>query len=535
MKKKTLIACLTFISGLHAYAQESLNKDSLVADFSYLVKELVATHPDPYSGFGGKVFFHKQAYDITNDLQENNCTLQAFTDKVSAFLSNLQDGHTVLYQPEIKERNKAGIFIISAKVIPDGLVVSEVPAESKEFLGSRILGVNGAPLDSLLQIVSTLEGCENLYGRYAWLNRYLSHSDFILKVFPETKDHLLLNIETPEGIRKDLSIPLISKDKWKDYPVAKLPEWDAMPADSYMSYRFMDPSKEIMLFRLTSVMARENFEVTIYNNWPNAYNQMKDFYKWTLNKEMPADTTEALQGIPSYSETFLSLLEEMKKQKSHTLIIDLRGNGGGWTPITMPTLYQLFGDKYLQTDMSTHFYRLLSPLYLQKTNKTLEVFNQMYQSDFSLGDYIFDDAAPDTSEVTEQRSRFIQDCMSDTKPELEKQQGKPVYTPEHIYVVTDEWTFSAAFHYTYYLWKMGATIVGVPTMQAPNTFMEQTSFQLPYTRLNGSISNSTQLFLPPKDRRAKIFWPDWMPTYEDYKRYQFDKHSEIRYLLDKIK
>ncbi|MDB9193454.1 peptidase S41, partial [Parabacteroides distasonis] len=66
------------------------------------------------------------------------------------------------------------------------------------------------------------------------------------------------------------------------------------------------------------------------------------------------------------------------------------------------------------------------------------------------------------------------------------------------------------------------------------TFMEQTPFQLPYTQLNGSISNSMQIFLPPNDRRAKTFWPDLMPTYDDYKRYQFDIHSEIRYLLDQI-
>ena len=42
-----------------------------------------------------------------------------------------------------------------------------------------------------------------------------------------------------------------------------------------------------------------------------------------------------------------------------------------------------------------------------------------------------------------------------------------IYTPEHIYVITNERTFSAAFHYTFYLWKMGATLVGIPSGQAP--------------------------------------------------------------------
>lgn len=535
MNKKTLISGLALFFCTQCYAQEIMNRDSLVADFSYLVKTLEATHPDPYSGFGGKVFFHKQAYDLTKGLQNEDHTLIQFTDKVSSFLSNLQDGHTALYPSRTAERNKAGVFCIAAKVIPDGLIVSLLPSGNEAFLGSRIVGVNGTPIDSLLQIVSTMKGCENKYGQYVQLGKYLSHSDFLYNLFPDTKDTIAINVEMPDGTPRELPIPLVPKDKMQSYPTAKRPEWNAISTDAYMAYQFMDSHKDIMLLKLTHIMARENFEITLDNHWPGAYDQMKDFYKQTLKKEMPADTAKALQGIPSYSETFQRMLTEMKKQKSHNLIIDLRGNGGGWTPITLPTLYQLFGDKYLQTDMDTHFFRLISPLYLRKINSTLEEFNQKNNCDYKLGDYGFSETEKDTASIRLKREDFIINCMSDTKAELEKQQGKPVYTPEHIYVITDEWTFSAAFHYAFYLWKMGATIVGVPSMQAPNTFMEQTPFQLPSTRLEGSISNSIQVFLPAKDQRAHIFWPDLMPTYEDYKRYQFDKHSEIRFLLDKIK
>lgn len=45
-------------------AQNKVSGDSLAADFHYLVKQLEAAHPDPYTGFGGKVFFHKQAFDL---------------------------------------------------------------------------------------------------------------------------------------------------------------------------------------------------------------------------------------------------------------------------------------------------------------------------------------------------------------------------------------------------------------------------------------------------------------------------------------
>lgn len=530
-----LIVYFAMLFCLQLKAQDYLNKDSLISDFNYLIQELEATHPDPYSGFGGKVFFHKQAYDLRNELQTGNYTQQEFSTKISAFLSYLHDGHTTLYRPKVKNKNQAGLYVITAKVIPDGLIVSKVPTKDKSFLGSRILGINDVSLDSLLQIVNTMESCENKYGQYARLSTYLNQSDFILKVFPDTKDMINIDIETPDGIHKKLPIPLVSKEEWRKYPTTQLPEWESMQTNSYMAYQFLDEKKDVMLFKLSSIMARENFETTIFDNWPGAYEQMKSFYSWTLKKDMPTDTIEALKGIPSFSETFLKMLKDMEKRKSRYLIIDLRGNSGGWTPITLPSLYQLFGDNYLKTDMTTQSYRLISPLYLQKINQSLEEFNRTYNCNFKLGDYIFGQMPRDTSDITVLRDKFIENCMSDTKTELKKQQGIPVYSPKHIYVITNEKTFSAAFHYTFYLWKMGATIVGVPSMQAPNTFMEQTPFELPYTKIKGSISNSIQLFLPPDNYRANIFWPDMMPSYNDYKRYRFDEHSEIRYLLDQIK
>ena len=64
--------------------------------------------------------------------------------------------------------------------------------------------------------------------------------------------------------------------------------------------------------------------------------------------------------------------------------------------------------------------------------------------------------------------------------------------------------------------------------------MEQTPYELPRTGLKGSISNSLQLFLPVDDPRAKLFTPELMPTYEDYKRYNFDQNTIPMYLMDLI-
>jgi hypothetical protein len=57
--------------------------------------------------------------------------------------------------------------------------------------------------------------------------------------------------------------------------------------------------------------------------------------------------------------------------------------------------------------------------------------------------------------------------------------GKPIHEPVVI-VLTSPQTFSAAYHFTYLLSEIGKTyIVGVPSRQAGNTFMEITNFELP--------------------------------------------------------
>lgn len=83
--KRIYLSLLPCLASLLASAQEPLNGDSLASDFRYLVKELAATHPDPYSGFGGKVFFYEQAFHLENELRRTPGTKQTFFDKVSIF------------------------------------------------------------------------------------------------------------------------------------------------------------------------------------------------------------------------------------------------------------------------------------------------------------------------------------------------------------------------------------------------------------------------------------------------------------------
>lgn len=519
----------------HRYMQTSqtsrINKDSLLADFDYFTGLLESTHPDPYSGFGGKVFFHQKAFELRNELAGQPCSLEAFWEKTMAFLSPLQDGHTYLNSFENTPDNLLRIPI-GFRCFSEGLIVQMLPAVHTDLLGSRLVGINDKSMQELESFIAGKYACENRYDRYYKLYNQLPTARFIQQLFPDAADSVCFHLLTPRKEAVALKLPLIDPDTYRTTEKVGLPDSDCYPKGQ-LAYGFIDEEKQVMLFKVNSIQARENFEYMYHNGW-DFYSQLSAFYKEVLKKEMPDDTVKAIYDLPSFSETFACLLNEMKREKSSDLIIDLRGNGGGWTPITLPTLYQLFGDKYLETDMATRYYRLISPLYLRKIGKTLEEFNRQNQTDYRYGDYTFDGVQDVQIPIDSLRSHFLFDCMSCTKEDLQQQRGKPLYTPEHIYVVTNEKTFSAAFHYAFFLWKMGATVVGVPSRQAPNAYMEQTSFELPYTKLMGSISNSIQLFLPAKDKRANLFFPDRMLSYEEYRSYDFDGQSEIMFLLEYI-
>lgn len=128
-----------------------------------------------------------------------------------------------------------------------------------------------------------------------------------------------------------------------------------------------------MLININSIMARDNFEYMQKQGLKDLYRQIGFYYRDILKQEMPADTLLAIRQLPSLSEVFAHMLKEMKKEASSTLIIDLRNNSGGWTPIVLPTLYQLFGDHFLQTDMDIEFYRIISPLYMQNYRQTYRI------------------------------------------------------------------------------------------------------------------------------------------------------------------
>ncbi len=529
MKKTISIILLTLLWSGMVYGQQ-LPGDSLAGDFKCLVNYLEETHPDPYSGFGGKVFFHKAAFEVGQRLKKG-AGREEFATIAMAFMSKLEDGHTWISVPRGMAESELRLPF-SARATPDGLMAVVVPEARRELLGSKVVSIGGVPIEELVEKVGQLRPVENVFGACHSLSSAIVMQRLMKLLIPGLGERVTVGLENARGEVVELTLDYLDTEAYAKYPTIKQPKWTAVNESEYMNYHFIDKERRAMLFRMSSIQSREQFLYLQQNSMPNMERMLDMFYTQTFKRERPSNLDEAIAAIPSLAETFRAMLEEMRYAGAPYLIIDLRDNRGGYTPIVRATLYQLYGDRYLETDMGVRFYTMASPLYMQKLGTTLEEINEAQGTSFQYGDYTFDEEEADTRSIEEKRRQFVEQIFGGDTSAIADLNGKPVYTPERVFVITNDGTFSAAFHYAFYLRKMGATVVGVPSSQAPNTFMEVTEFTLPYTGLKGSISNSAQVFLPADDPRAKVFYPDIMLSQDDYRKYGFDKYSDLLYLLE---
>ena len=544
-QRASLLSVLATVLAFNS-ANAQIPTDSIVADFNEFIRLLEETHPDPYTNYGGKPFFRLEAMDTRFGLIEDSVTSSdELARRITKFLAPLEDGHTNIdkgFSSFFEEREPEMGAPISFWPISDGVVINSITNEYKDLIGSRLIAIEGIPFKEICTNLAEFHTAENEIGRISNFCFISSLSpNELRKAIPDMRqDSITFLLQTPEGKQMNLTLPLINiYGSGSNIELSSVEHTKPFPSQGNLSYLFVDDKKNTMYFRSSQIISRDALEIMI-NRGMDVGQYLKRTYMQFNEDEMPNDVNKALAKIPSFSDEFGKMLLVMKKNKSKNLIIDLRGNSGGFTPITLPTLYQLWGDKYLEEAprFGIKFIQLFSPLYMKKMNITMEELNaEMQDYGFILGDYIATsegDSSPE--EITDEyRDRMIEEMTSSVKDKLTAQHGKPVYTPEHVYVLINPTTYSAAFHYAFFLWKMGATVVGLPSKQAPNTYMEATPFELPRTKLKGNISNSLQLFMPNDDPRAHQFTPDLMPTYEDYKHYNFDMNTELLFLLDYIK
>lgn len=514
-----------FILVFSSICSQSVDKSSCYKlDFDHLIKFLIETHPDPYSAFGGQIDFFKSKQEAAKSIDSIKSD-EEFALFVNSFLSRLDDGHTNINLPKSSSKTK---FPIRFKIAADAIFVYATSDEYADLIGYKLVKINSKPIDYWAKKCKAFIQSENIYGEYFSLLNAISDSNISKKLFETEVLTLTLSDKQGKESQKDISY---NENTKINYSKSKI----EIEADNKLLYWSMiGEAGNVAYLSWNSIMCREMLQDT-YKNRPDNINIYLNWAFGYLNEKPSGNVEDDIKKVPSLYEQIYLLFEEIAKRKAKYLIIDLRYNSGGSTPTVRPILYKIYGDKYLNYHFDTEMIKRISPLYLQKFGfNDIEEYNNSMGTALKLGDYIFASFGNlDKTKSLEQRREAIENGVEGFGTDFIKKTKQ--LDDIKIYILTSPSTFSAAYHFTYYLKELGrSTIIGVASRQAGNTFMETTSFSLPNTKLTGSISNSKQVLFKNDPEKGKVLRPDFEMKWKDYFYYSFDKNSEILKILDMI-
>ncbi len=172
--------------------KEVAAKNSVVADFDTLVRLIEETHPDPYMNYGGRVFFHKKANDIRRELQNDaNADVTTLYQKASEFIAQMQDGHSFVNLPNTgwgnNESGSESLLVVKFMCGNGSLIVNAIDSVRGDLIGSRLIGINGIPIEEVLAGVAISYPCENKFGRLGMLCNWFRQVSFYRNIIDNCK------------------------------------------------------------------------------------------------------------------------------------------------------------------------------------------------------------------------------------------------------------------------------------------------------------------------------------------------------------
>ncbi len=486
------------------------NQNPYLADFDELVQKLVTVHPDPYSNYGGQIEFYRKKQDFEKQIERVSSEFELAL-RLNKFLSILGDGHTFISYPKNSEEQREKLPL-DLKASNNQLFIQNASSLYADHIGKRVLSINDVPLADLVKKTNELYPSENISGSYFNLIRTL-RSRASSKLLLEPSEQLTFVLEDQDethtlDVKYENNPMIITRESKLNIEKSNgLLDWDILGEQTKVGY-----------LSWNSVLSREVLEEA-YQTTPESVGNFLGWAYSFLNKSRPKDPSQAIQLVPVLYEEFSQLASAMLKEKSEYLIIDLRNNSGGWTPIIDPLLYMIHGEKFLNFDFEAQYIKRISGN--DSSNASFQYsFGRLGGLDLELP------FAERMAQVKNGYAGFGKAFVKDFQAEG--------FEPT-ILVLTSPTTFSAAYHFTYFLRKLGkAHIVGVASRQAGNSFMETTPIVLTESQLKGSISNAKQILFKNDPEMGKTLKPDYPMNWKDYKAFNFDRNAEVLKALELI-
>ena len=496
----------------------AFSRQQLIEDTRELAAILESTHPDPYLNGGGRIAFHRRLHRVLNAIPDEGMTRDEFQRLLRPFVAGVGDAHTNFLQGYRVDHLRPGGVPLKLRVVETRLVVSGVEPGRRDLLGSRLVSVEGVPLAELASRQGRLQGIDNQYhALHELATRSLVYRPYLQDLLPEWTDQarVRVQLQRPDGNAAALELRVPDREpRWAVPPSrVALP----MPGDEGFRQAFLQPpggGQEIAYVRFTHMGG----------------------YRETREQRRPIVT--AITRPPSATESFRTLVTEMRRRRTGTLVLDVRDNPGGNSLISEILVYYLYGkEKLLEmagVGSGEHGAFRYSRLYFaDRPSESLASINQGRAVPLVEGDYDFAWSYADGRPIARRSGppgeppmvKFLR--LSPTfRAEYDASTYSGHYLPKQVFVLCSAGTLSAGFSVVVEFWRLGATTVGTPPAQAPNSFGSAAIWTLRHTGLRGMVPMVSAAHFPDDPSKAHVLPVDRLLTYERLASYGFDPNAE---------
>lgn len=470
--------------------QEYASMNSFQQDFFYLSETARETHPEPYAGLGKDEFDREQQRILGSLAAETSRVV--FEKSLQLFLSRLKDSHTGAQTSLVTGDLQ---YPVSFFWVKDTLILASVwREEDTTLIGSHVLSFNGHPVEEVFSRFTRFGAFDNIYQARRTLQYYF--------VFPALhRDAGIIDSDT-------LELKLLVRDG-TSRTLRALPAAQPQRIAPYGSHPVTRKTND--LFKYTILKD----ERACYLQW-NTMMDIRVIGRLSFPMNLLAYPVAWYKGI-GYFDNFLErMFEGMQEEGVVTLIVDIRGNGGGSSPYGDQLLYHLDVPSNIR-NLSTAI--RFSPLYREFFPEAYEGYAAGYSRKYG------GKKLPDSLIVTSDFMQADTSAGGSFRNVADPKSGyyiKPDRTTfnGNVYFLVGDGTFSSAIILASLVEDNKLfTTVGQPTRGRPSHFGETLVLKLPNSGIVCRIS-CKKFFRPDTSKDSEdALYPDviiW-PTFEDAK------------------
>jgi hypothetical protein len=519
------------------WADDSLlTHRELLEDVRQLADIIESAHPDPYSGGGGRIAFHHRLHQVLHAVPEDGMTKNEFVRLLRPFVAGVGDQHTEIYTSYDVDMSAPGGLPFVFDVIEQSLyiIAAFLPSDSG-YVGCVLESIENVPAPQIVGRLAGLEGVENEYYALRRLGRgNLIFEPYLSELVPEwvDKSEVTFELRHPDGGIEEITreLPIALPALHLPESRVDLPETD----DSDFLWEFLEPpgeQEEVAYLRVDGMQG------------------YREAYEMAAAEGSDTTTAEERSAIPSATESFRSLVVEMNKRNTGTLIVDLRDNGGGNYMMAPILVYFLYGKEVLTSipgraaASGAGHGRRYSRLFLEsRPGVTLDSLNEGRDVPLVVGDIDFLGMFKDAERARDGRTGLTENPervksyrrASTFYEEYESEAYSGHYLPDNVLVLVSPWTSSSGLDMTLWLYRAGATLVGTPSGQAPNSFGNLIEWRLDNSGLEGEVSSSFDIAFVDDSGLGRALAVHHPLTYEKLAAYDFDPNATFLFALEVI-